>query len=133
MYRLLLAAAFLVSTTGIAAAQLNQSANGIVRGIQSVNASAQVGEVAIYPGRREMIVAMHGSGNPNQAITLNRGFDCADQAGPMTAMLGTVRANGRARVASPLPPDRLLSGNYNVVVHNNGPRSRPVACGHLYR
>jgi hypothetical protein len=39
-----------------------------------------------------------------------------------------------SRGSVPMTEDRLVSGNYVVVVYsNNTPGSRPVACGHLYR
>jgi hypothetical protein len=42
--------------------------------------------------------------------------------------------NGISRGVVPMSQDRLVSGNYVVVVYsNNTPGARQVACGQLYR
>jgi len=40
--------------------------------------------------------------------------------------------HGQLNATSPLPFDRLMSGNYSIVVHNNTPTSQAVACGEIY-
>jgi hypothetical protein len=120
MFKSALVTALLVGLTSPAIAQtaLDQNLNGIVRGIESQNTSAQVGEVLFDSSG--LVVDMKGTGGKAEAVTINRGFQCSDQPGPVAATASISR-------------DRLLSGNYLVVVHNNGANSRAVACGQLYR
>lgn len=132
MLKSVLLAAMLAGVISPALAQtaLDQSLTGLVRGIESQNTSGQVGEVLFHPNG--LVVDMNGTGSKREAVTINRGFQCSDRPGPVTATLGWL-SNGRLSAAIPMPADRLLSGNYLVVVHNNGPMSRAVACGQLYR
>lgn len=132
MLKSVLVAALLAGVISPALAQtsLDQSLNGLVRGIGSQNTSGQVGEVLFKDNG--LIVDMKGAGNKAEAVTINRGFQCSDQPGPVTARLGTL-SNGRLAATVAISNDRLLSGNYLVVVHNNDADSRAVACGQLYR
>ncbi len=132
MLKLALVAALLGALAGPALAQtaLDQNLTGIVRGIQSQNTSAQVGEVLF--NANSLVVDMKGTNNKPEAVTINRGFQCSDQPGPVSARLGTL-SNGRLTATPTISRDRLLSGNYLVVVHNNDANSRAVACGQLYR
>ena len=132
MLKTALVAAMLASFVSPAIAQtaLDQNLTGIVRGIQSQNTSAQVGEVLF--NANNLVVDMKGAGNRAETVTINRGFQCSDQPGPVSAVLGTL-SNGRLTATSSISRDRLLSGNYLVVVHNNTANSRAVACGQLYR
>ena len=118
-----------VISPALAQTSLDQSLTGLVRGIESQNTSGQVGEVLFRSGG--VIVDMKGTGGKPEAVTINRGFDCSDQPGVVVAQLGTL-SNGKLSAPVSLSSDHLLSGNYLVVVHNNGPMSRAVACGHLY-
>jgi hypothetical protein len=79
-----------------------------------------------------LVVDMKGTGGKAEAVTINRGFQCSDQPGPVAARLGML-SNGHLAATASISRDRLLSGNYLVVVHNNGANSRAVACGQLYR
>jgi hypothetical protein len=79
-----------------------------------------------------LVVDVKGTGGKAEAVTINRGFQCSDQPGPVSARLGTL-SNGHLAATASISRDRLLSGNYLVVVHNNGANSRAVACGQLYR
>jgi hypothetical protein len=115
----------------LAQTSLDQSLNGIVRGVQSQNTSAQVGEVLL--DSNNLVVDIKGTGGKAEAVTINRGFQCSDQPGPVAVTLGTLSSNGHLAATASIPQDRLLSGNYLVVVHNNGANSRAVACGQLYR
>jgi hypothetical protein len=132
MLKSILVAALLAGVTAPALAQtsLDQSLNGVVRGIGSQNTSGQVGEVLFR--NNGLVVDMKGTGGKAEAVTINRGFQCSDQPGPVTARLGML-SNGRLAATVTISNDRLLSGNYLVVVHNNGADSRAVACGQLYR
>ena len=65
-------------------------------------------------------------------LTIVRGRgNCKELDGRSGVAIGELR-DGRLRARSPLSYDRLVSGNYYVVVHNNTPTSRPVACGNIY-
>jgi len=132
MIKSILVAAMLAGVTSPAFAQssLDQNATGIVRGIESQNTSGQVGEVRYRSNAVE--VAMNGTDSKSEAVTINRGFECSDQPGTIVARLGRL-SNGKLAAAVSLTSDRLLSGNYLVVVHNNDANSRAVACGQLYK
>jgi hypothetical protein len=133
MLKSVLVAALLAGLVSPALAQtsLDQSLNGIVRGLQSQNTSAQVGEVLF--DANGLVVDIKGTGGKAEAVTINRGFRCSDQPGPVAVSLGTLSSNGHLAATVSIPQDRLLSGNYLVVVHNNSANSRAVACGQLYR
>jgi hypothetical protein len=132
MLKFALVAALLAGLASPAIAQtaLDQNLAGIVRGIESQNTSAQVGEVLF--NANNLVVDMKGAGSRAETVTINRGFQCSDQPGPVSAVLGTL-SNGRLNAVASISRDRLLSGNYLVVVHNNTANSRAVACGQLYR
>ena len=132
MLKPILVAAMLAAVLSPALAQtsLDQNLKGVVRGIESQNTSGQVGEVLF--SSNSLTVDMKGAGARPEAVTLNRGFQCSDRPGPVFARLGNL-SNGRLTAAAPISNARMLSGNYLVVVHNNGADSRAVACGQLYR
>lgn len=134
MRTFLFLAACLAIATGPALAQYSpdEQINGVVRGIQAENSSGQVGEVVIYPRSGRFVVDMKGTAGKPQAVTIVRGFSCAPDAGPPVASLGYLSKSGTLITTTPMPLDHLLSGNYNVIVRNNTPGSRPVGCGHLY-
>jgi hypothetical protein len=132
MLKSILVAALLAGITSPALAQvsLDQSLTGVVRGIESQNTSGQVGEVMFHAN--SLSVDIKGTGGKPEAVTINRSFQCSDQPGAIVARLGML-SNGNLSANVGIPNDRLLSGNYVVVVHNNGPTSQSVACGQLYR
>ena len=132
MLKFVLLTALLAGITAPALAQTSpdQTADGVVRGIQPKNSSAQVGELVLHANT--IAVDLKGTKGKAEAVTLNRGIDCSGTPGQLVAKLGML-SNGRLSAPAPLPNDRLMSGNYLVVVHNNDPTSQPVACGHLYR
>jgi len=119
-----------------AAAQMapNDAGHGIERGLTAMNSSAQVGTLNVSRGTGNPVIVLnvHGApaGHPETA-TISRGSDCRMADHSAGTVLGQV-VNGHLRATSPLPFDRLMSGNYSVVVHNNTATSRAVLCGHLY-
>jgi hypothetical protein len=119
-----------LATPALAQTSLDQSIIGVVRGLESQNTSGQVGEVLFHASN--LMLDVKGTGGKSEAVTINRSFQCSDRSGPIAATLGTL-SNGMLTATATISNDRLLSGNYVVVVHNNGPMSRPVACGQLYR
>lgn len=132
MLKSILVAALVAGVTAPALAQtaLDQTLKGVVRGIESQNTSGQVGEVLFRDNG--VVVDIKGTGGKPEAVTINRGFQCSDQPGVVVARLGTL-SNGTLTAPVSLSSDRLLSGNYLIVVHNNDANSRAVACGQLYR
>jgi hypothetical protein len=134
MQKLILVAALLSLTGTSALAQPSldqQNARNIVRGIHGENTSGQIGEAAIDRRNNRIVVRIQGTKGSPEAVTIERGSTCGPAARPLVATLGTLH-DGRLTATLPLGADRLLSGNYDVVVHNNTPVSRSVACGHLY-
>lgn len=133
--QLLLGAAAAALVTAPATAQIapGDTGSGIQRGLTAVNSSAQTGMITVYGrGGPRIQVVVDGTRGKREAVTLVRGRDCPQAlAAPNVAVLGMLRG-GRLTAPSPLPAGRLLSGNYTVLVRNNTPDSRPVACGHLY-
>ena len=123
MLKAVLTAALLAGLASPALAQtsLDQNLNGVVRGLESQNTSAQVGEVMFDSNR--LVVDVKGTGGKPEAVTINRGFQCSDQPGPVFARLGML-SNGHLAATASISRDRLLSGNYLIVVHNNGADSR---------
>jgi hypothetical protein len=133
---LLLSAAAAALFVAPATAQIapNDTGAGIQRGMTAVNSSAQTGMVTVFGrGNPRIQVVIDGSRGKPESVTLVRGRDCpqALAASNNVAVLGTL-SGGRLTAASPIPLDRLMSGNYSVLVRNNTPDSRPVSCGHLY-
>jgi len=130
-------AALLVTLAAPALAQTGDQNNpplrSLQRGIGAVNSSGQVGSLIVFRGspNPSISVDLKGTRGQPEAVTINRGKSCHDFAGPRAAVLGTLHA-GRLRATSTIPRNELLSGNYNLIVHNNAADSRPVACGHLY-
>src|SRR5208282_1502712 len=107
MIKSILVAALLAGVTSPALAQtaLDQSLSGVVRGIESQNTSGQVGEVLFH--ENGIVVDMKGTGGKAEAVTINRGFQCSDQPGPVTARLGML-SNGTLSATVSMSSDRLL-------------------------
>ena len=120
-----------VASPVLAQTALDQNLKGVVRGLESQNTSAQVGEVLF--NANNLVVDMKGTKGKAEAVTINRGFQCSDQPGPVFARLGMLSNGGHLTATATISRDRLLSGNYLIVVHNNSADSRAVACGQLYR
>ena len=108
---------------------------GTERGVQSVNNSGQVGTVTIFRRDPDTRVRLSLKGiDPNrvQSVRLYRGPSC-DDLGSAPAYFLTDMRNGVSTTAVHAPQDKLLSGNYNVVVFSsNQAGARSTACGHLY-
>jgi hypothetical protein len=109
---------------------------GTERGVEQVNNSGQVGTVTLFrrdPGTRIQI-ALHGvSDGRIESVRIYRGPSCDDLQPRPTYFLADLKG-GVSRSSVGLTHDRLLSGNYNVVVFsNNHAGAQTVACGHLYQ
>jgi hypothetical protein len=127
------AAALFLAAGGSAVAQtsLDQQTAGIVRGIQAENSSGQNGEFAIYRGSKSVVIDMKGTRGRAEVVTIERGVACGRGSQESVASLGTLH-RGHLNAMAPMSLKRLLSGSYNLVVHNNTAGSRSVACGHIY-
>jgi hypothetical protein len=126
--------AVLLAAPAVAQMAPGDTGAGIQRGLTAVNSSAQTGFLTVF-GRSDprIQVVIDGSRGRPESVTLVRGRDCPQAMAQASnvAVLGTLH-NGRLTAPSPLPFDKLMSGNYSVLVRNNTPDSRPVSCGHLY-
>ena len=130
-----LAAALMM--TGVAAAQPypGDPGAGEQRGMEQVNNSGQVGTATLFRrGTTAAVVVELKGTEPGraQSVRIYRGPSCDDLAGKPQYFLNDMR-NGTSRSVVKAPEEKLLSGNYNVVVFSsNQAGARTTACGHLY-
>ncbi len=134
-----LAAALLTTAAASAQSYPDDSGNGIRLGIQELNTSGQVGEATLFgagPNAR-VAVRIDGARGRTEGVRIYRGQACENgnpAAGGPAFVLSNLGPNGFSRSQVRASVDRLLSGNYNVVVFSStAPSAQPVACGHLYR
>jgi hypothetical protein len=138
MKRFAAALALALLTTTVASAQSypDDPGLGTERGIEQVNNSGQVGTVTLY--RRgtatSFVVDLKGTDPARvQSVRIYRGKSCDefDPGGPVYFL--TDMRNGRSVSSVKAPEDKLLSGNYNLVVFSSNVKdARATACGHLY-
>ena len=134
------AAAALVAallTTAAASAQTTPGDPGAgeQRGIQEVSNSGQVGTVTLFNhgATTGVVVELHGT-EPGrvQSVRFYRGQSCDDLGDKPQYFLNDMH-NGVSRSSVKASEDKLLSGNYNVLVFStNRAGARATACGHLY-
>jgi hypothetical protein len=124
-------------TTAAAAAQPypGDTGAGEQRGIEQLNNSGQVGTATLFRrgSSTRVVVELHGI-DPGrvQSVRVYRGSSCDDLAGKPQYFLTDMRG-GRSLSTVNAPEEKLLSGNYNVVVFSsNQAGARSTACGHLY-
>ena len=130
--------AFALFTAAAASAQSYPDDPGVgeERGVEQVNNSGQVGTVTLF--RRgpntSVVVDLKGT-DPGrvQSVRIYRGASCEDlNPGRPAYFLHDMR-NGRSVSVVKAPEDKLLSGNYNLVVFSsNTAGARGTGCGHLY-
>ena len=109
--------------------------SGIERGIQQVNNSGQVGTVTLFRSgaSTRVEVALPGAAGRPQSVRIYRGPSCDDLATRPTYFLADLK-NGISHSSIAAGADKLLSGNYNVVIFaNNRSGAAAAACGHLYQ
>jgi len=128
-------AAALCASTALATAQSypGDAGAGVERGIEQRNNSGQVGTVTLFAHGRDALVfvRMHGASGA-EPVRLFRGGDC-DSLAAMPAFVVSDLRGGVSRSLVHATEDRLLSGNYNVVVFASTAQHAGVAaCGHLY-
>jgi hypothetical protein len=110
---------------------------GLQRGVESNHHSGQNGFVTLFRHGAEtrIVTAIEGTmPGRTQAVAIQRGKSCDGIQPGIVTRSSADMVNGISRGSVPMTEDRLVSGNYVVVVYsNNTPGSRPVACGQLYR
>ncbi len=138
MKRFAAALALALLTTTVASAQSypDDPGLGTERGIEQVNNSGQVGAVTLFRrgAATSVVVDLKGT-DPGrvQSVRIYRGKSCEefDPGGPVYFL--TDMRNGRSVSSVKAPEEKLLSGNYNVVVFSSNVKdARATACGHLY-
>ena len=129
--------AALLTTVAASAQTPGDPGVGEQRGIQEVNNSGQVGTVTLFNhgASTGVVVELHGT-TPGrvQSVRFYRGPSCDDIGTTGPAYFLNDMKNGLSRSAVKAPQEKLLSGNYNVVVFSsNAAGARATACGHLYQ
>jgi hypothetical protein len=109
---------------------------GLQRGVMQLNNSGQTGFVTLFKQgtSTRMVTALEGTlPGRVQTVAIQRGKVC-DTVTPGIVARSTDMIHGISRGVVPISQNRLVSGNYVVVVYsNNTPGGRPVACGQLYQ
>ena len=123
--------------TSLASAQVDPTtpALGTKLGIEELNTSGQVGSVTLFPTNGRAIVSVEMQGIPAgrvEAVRIFRSHNC-DTVDPAIAYTLVNLREGRSRSLVNTSVERLLSGNYSIIVFSNtSSGARSVACGHLY-
>jgi hypothetical protein len=122
-----------------ASAQINPNdplGRGVQRGIGQLNDSGEVGTVTLYRrGEKTLVdIAMHGV-PPGKVETagIYRIADCSFRPGPTPAYALEDLRNGGSSTLVAAPIDKLLSGNYSVVLRSQLKPDHLFACGQLYK
>jgi hypothetical protein len=118
---------------------------GVQRGVQQVDQSGQVGSVTVFNGGSSTRIVLNIHGEPAGRIEsahIHRGKGCdPGQIDPKPVYpLGTI-SNGHGSATVNAPEDKILSGNYVVIIHagsmEKGMMSKAaekyMSCGYLYR
>ena len=122
----------------LAGAQIapDDSGAGTQLGLQQINNSGQTGTVTLFRRGDDTLVGIQLVSEPVgrlEPVHLQRGKSCDDIDSRPAFGLAPV-ANGSSRTLVRYPEDKLLSGNYDVVVHaSDNQLAHYVSCGHLYR
>jgi Cu/Zn superoxide dismutase len=137
MKRLASALGAVLLTTAVAAAQSypGDPGSGVQRGIQQLDNSGQVGTVTLLSrgDRTAIVVELHGvPAGRTQAARIFRSRACSPPSTAPAYVLAALH-DGVSRSTVNASEDRLLSGNYSVVVFSSTQAgARPTACGWLY-
>ncbi len=131
-----LAIALLATTVASAQSYPDDPGIGTERGIEQVNNSGQVGALTLF--RRgavtRVVVDLKGTDLGRvQSVRIYRGPSCDDIGTSGPAYFLNDMRNGSSVSTVKAPEDKLLSGNYNLVVFSsNTAGARATACGHIY-
>lgn len=137
MHRTLVTLAAALLTTSAASAQSypDPQPDGHQLGIQQVNESGQVGTVTLFDHGAQSLVVVNvkGTGGRTQSVRIYRGHDCETDIESRPAAYLSDLKGGSSVSTVKLPYQRLVSGNYNVLIFSSTQRgARAVSCGHLY-
>ena len=138
MKRSAAALAFALLATSVASAQSypDDPGLGTERGVEQVNNSGQVGTVTLFRrgAATRVVVDLKGTlPGRVQSVRFYRGPSCDDLGTSGPAYFLNDMRNGTSASTVKAPEDKLVSGNYNVVVFSsNTAGARATACGHLY-
>lgn len=131
----LVAAVWVTAGTAFAQSYPGDPGAGTQRGIEQAGNSGQVGTVTLFRNSRatRIVVELHGTVPGRvQTVTIVRGQSC-EQLGQRAPYRLAPMRDGVSTTTIVAPEDRLLSGNYNVVVFaSDASRAAVSACGHLY-
>lgn len=140
-----LALSLALSLAAAASAQVapgDIGASGEQRGIQEQNNSGEVGSVTLSragDNATRLVVELRGMpGGRNQQAFIHRGKSCDEVDRKPAFSLKPVSTRdastvGRSNSVVKYPIERLLSGNYVVVIRgSNTDATHYVACGELY-
>jgi hypothetical protein len=132
-----LAAALLTTAAASAQSYPGDPGVGVERGIEEVNNSGQVGAATLFhagPSATRVFVVLHGTiPGRVQSVRIYRGQSCEDFTPGGPAYFLNDMKNGVSNSTVKLAEEKLLSGNYNVVVFSsNRAGAGATACGHLY-
>jgi hypothetical protein len=110
------------------------AAAGVQRGLQSMHNSGQNGYVTLFARgmSTRVVVDVHGMAPaPDQVVAIQRGKVCsAIESGNVARSADLV--GGWSRGTVPMSEQRLMSGNYLVIVKGSAANGeRVVSCGHL--
>ena len=109
---------------------------GTKLGVQTMNNSGQLGSVNLHKRGVKTFVDVSIEGVPHgkvETASIHRMKDCDGAIDPKaTYVLSDVR-NGRSRTLLAVVKDRLLSGNYGVVIASKENPHHYFGCGHLYK
>lgn len=128
-------AAALLTTAAASAQGYPDTGTGIERGIEQVSNSGQVGSITIVPRGASTSVTVNLKGTPNraQSVRIYRGKSCENDIAERPAFFLSDMHGGSSSSTVPVAANRLLSGNYNVLVFSGTQAgARVTACGHLY-
>jgi hypothetical protein len=138
MKRIAAALALALLATGAASAQSypDDPGLGTERGVEQVNNSGQVGTVTLFRrgAATRVVVDLKGT-DPSrvQSVRLYRGPSCDDLGTSGPAYFLSDMRNGTSVSTVKAPEEKLVSGNYNLVVFSTNTKgARATACGHLY-
>ena len=107
---------------------------GVQRGVQELNNSGQVGDITLFGrgGQTRVVLTLKG-GAGSEPAHLHRGKACDQPIDPKPAYGLANVVSGRSSTTVNATIDKLLSGNYVVIVHSASNVNHYVACGQLYQ
>ena len=132
-----LAAVLLTTAAASAQSYPGDPGVGMERGIEQVNNSGQVGTATVFhagPSASRVSVVLKGTPPGRvQSVRIYRGQSCEEFTPGGPAYFLNDLKNGVSNSLVKLPEEKLLSGNYNVVVFSSDKAGAgATACGHLF-